>query len=196
MNLKNLFKYFLIGIIILNIFTGCNNKPDINKITMNNESQQYNVEKFWNEKIRFLCETGCKDFDNPTNLKKDYILDICQYYKILSNSNIEYDEEIKKYIISEIEIQDIVNNLFGIENFKFENKKYYNQENGLYEFDDYFTFFDDKEYDDKEINKLDDQRLEFKLTVKDSETNIKHTERYILKKDDNNKYYIASKESE
>ena len=119
-----------------------------------------------------------------------------QYYKILSNSNIEYDEEIKKYIISEIEIQDIVNNLFGIENFKFENKKYYNQENGLYEFDDYFTFFDDKEYDDKEINKLDDQRLEFKLTVKDSETNIKHTERYILKKDDNNKYYIASKESE
>ena len=196
MNLKNLFKYFLIGIIILNIFTGCNNKPDINKITMNNESQQYNVEKFWNEKIRFLCETGCKDFDNPTNLKKDYILDICQYYKILSNSNIEYDEEIKKYIISEIEIQDIVNNLFGIENFKFENKKYYNQENGLYEFDDYFTFFDDKEYDDKEINKLDDQRLEFKLTVKDSETNIKHIERYILKKDDNNKYYIASKESE
>ncbi|MBP0979138.1 MAG: hypothetical protein J6C55_00610 [Oscillospiraceae bacterium] len=193
---KNLLAF--LGIILslfLSLFTSCFKKTEI-KINLKNQDNFYlDPEIIWDQKIRFLSETDSIDFSNPLNLSKKYILKVCQYYKILSSSNIDYDNKINKYIISEIELKEIVKNLFGIENFKFEDEKFFDKKNGFYFFDEYISFFDDKTYEKKEVSVLDDQRLKFKVVVTDNKTKLKHDEYYILKKDNKNNYYIASKES-
>lgn len=196
MKKKNIFRVVMCSVLMLNIFTACCNKPKLNKIQVNKVTSDLNTEEIWNEKVRFLCETDCKDFDNPSELKKDYILKVCQYYKTLSDANIEYNDDIKKYIISEIEVKDIVRNLFGIDNFTYEDNDVYNEKLGIYMFDDYVGFFDDGTYKNKQVNKLDDQRIEFTVTVQNSTTGLKHNEKYILKKGENQSYYyIVAKNS-
>lgn len=194
---KNIWLVLIGSLLILSSFTSCESKISIGKMHPNKLDNELNTEKIWNEKVRFLCETDCKDFDNPSKLKKDYILEVCQYYKILSDSNIEYNDDIKKYIISEIEVKDIVKNLFGIDDFSYKDKNIYNPESGIYMFDDYIGFFDDEQYENEKLNRLDDQRMEFTVTVQNGATGLKHNETYILKKDEKkNNYYIATKKSQ
>ena len=189
----------IFNVLILAMFlTGCDIIKKNNLKAKNNVTQEKEIsaEKMWNERVRFLCETDCKDFDNPQNLKKEYILEVCQYYKILSSSNIEYDEKLRKYIISEIEIKEIVKELLGIDDFKFDDKDYYDENKGIYFFDDYMGFFDDEEYEDMDLKKIDDERMDFMITVIDGKTKNKRVEHYILKKREGEKYYIASKKTD
>ncbi len=193
MNIK-MHNILIICCLVIILLSSCSHK----KSTENEQfkqSENLNVEKIWNEKIRFLCETNCDDFDNPNNLKKDYILEVCKYYKMLSDTNIEYNGKIQKYIISEIEVKDIVNKLLGIDNFKFDDETVYDKAEGRYIFSEYESFFDDKIYENKTINKLDDERLEFKLNVSKNSLNNEHIEKYILKKNSTGDYYITAKSS-
>ena len=181
--------------LIMSSFSACK-KRDVDNTILKQEENSYDVEQFWQKKIRYFCELDVPDFENPENLKPANMLEVCEYYKILSESNIEYNKDIKKYVISAIEVKEIIKQLLGIEDFKYDDDKYYDSENGLYVFENYIGFFDDETYENKEINQIDDQRLEFKITVIDGKTNQKRIERYVLKKDEDNDFYVASKETE
>lgn len=194
LNKKNIFFVFFSFVLFCFIF-GCSKSSETELSLKTRTKTNLDSENIWEQKIRFLSETNSPNFSNTQNLKPKYILEVCQYYKVLSDSNIEYDNKIKKYIISEIEVKEIIKNLLGIEEFKFEDKDFYDKQNGLYFFDDYISFFDNKTYENKEIIVLDDQRIKFKLNVINNKTNLKYCESYILKKDDKNNYYIVSKET-
>lgn len=196
--MKKFFLLFFTLIVFIFTLSACKiqNKTDLNQKTDQLEDN-LDAKKLWDKCIRFFCETDCDDFDNPLNLDKQQILEICQYYKILSSSNLEYDEELDKYIISEIEVSEIVRDLLGIENFKLTDNNFYDNDKGIYFFDEYIGFFDDEDYEDMSIIKLDDKRIEFIITVIDGKTKNKKEEHYILKKNENKQsdYYIVSKET-
>ncbi len=199
MNMRNNKKMsrfiYVFSILVLFVFTSCNGENSLHRERKLKKQEVVTADEIWEGKIRYLCQTDCKDFDNPHNLKKEYLLKVCQYYKTLSDSNIEYDESIKKYIISSREVSEIVYHLFGIYDFRYESEDCYDKDNGFYFFDDYIGFFDDEKYEYQELVKLDDERFEFNLSTTDGQNGSTKKEKYILKKDENNNYYVASKET-
>jgi len=189
-NKKVIIIYILIFIFLL---CGCNNQH-INSTNVESDNKEsLKSSDLWDKKVRFLAETYCKQFENPEQLNKEYLLKVCQYYKTLSISNLEYNEELKKYIITIDEVKDIVKNLFGIYDFEYTDSKYYDKYNGLYLFDDYPSLINDNVYTDFDITKIDDTRMQFTVAIKDTTTGVENTQVYILKKDNNtNDYFITS----
>ena len=204
---KNKFCVLLVLIFVFNIFTGCSSNTAYKNSTKQKQ-ELISADQIWDQKIKYLCKTDCKDFDNFGNLKKEYVLKVCQYYKTLSSTNIEYNESLKKYIIPSREVSEIVFDLFGTTDFKCDDEDCYDSKNGVYFFDDYLSCFDDEEYEYDQVIKLDDERLEFHVVVTDGQTGVKKKEKYILKKNKteiedskNNKnikdsYYVVSKQTE
>lgn len=196
LKIKNFLMILLYSILFGVMLCSCANYNNVTNLNSEEKGALLNndeVSQIWESKIRFLSETDVPDFDNPNNLKDEYILKLCQYYQTLSDSGLEYDNDLEVYVISNYNVADIAHNILGILDFRATDSKYFNQETMMYEFKEYPDFgYIDREYK-MQLDPIDDERQKFIVYITDNgNSGKKYQETYILKKNDKGTYAVVS----